>query len=300
VTLGDDAPDEADVVAQVLRRLSWTPVGTALPQVPHDRLAVRQLAMDWQQLGIMAQFLELHGFTKGAPEGRISELVGRYASCGEQLGLAWTLDQEIQRWFVAGRGEPGFAMACRALAEMCGYFLLSSAHGLANLTLRTLTLSPDADAVLRRHRPRAGGYQPFSDQRDAWPPLTRKLADETVEAARATAKSSVVSLCEVLVDLTADPAWRAIEQRRHSDYHRWRSQGLPSGGVPMRSLWTGPSPGVMELSGSTHFFERVDVNEAADAVNRALEAFANQMRAWDAAWPSAIRDLGVPLFKVEQ
>jgi hypothetical protein len=299
VTGGENGADDADVVAQVLGRLTWTPRGTALPAVPDDRLPVQQVALEWQQLGARAQFLELHGYTRGAPEGRISELVGRCASCGEQLGLAWTMDQELQRWLVAGRAEPGFAMACRALAEMCGYFLLSAAHGLANLTVRTLTLSPDADAVLRRHRPKAAGFQPFSDRRDAWPPLTGKLAEETIEAARTTRMSSVVELCEVLVDLTADSDWRAVEQRRHGDYHRWRPQGLPSGGVPTRSLWTRPSPGVMRLSGSAHFYELVDIDEVVGVVGRGLRTLADAMRTWYAAWPVALRDLGVPLFKIE-
>ena len=296
----DGPPDDADVVAQVLRHLTWMPKGATLLEAPNERRSAQEASIDWQQTGAHAQFAELHAFTRGAPEGRMSELVGRAAAAGEQLGLAWTTDQELQRWYATGRDDPGLTMATRALAEMCAYFLLSAAHGLGNITLRTLTLSPSAAAVLARLRPQGRGYPPFSEEQDAWPPFNEKLAAHSLEAAKATGEDSVVALCEVLVTLAEDERWRAMEQRRHADYHRWRPQGLPGGGVPRRSLWTRPHPGTMQLSGATHFFEPVDHEALAATAGEALDALGDAMIRWDGLWPAALKALGVGVFRAEE
>jgi hypothetical protein len=190
-------------------------------------------------------------------------------------------------------------MASRALAEMCGYFVLAAGHGLGNLTMRTLALSSDACRVLARRRPDADGFPPFSDKQQAWPALTPTLAAQAVEAAEATPFAAVADLCRVLVTLTRDSRWLVLEQRRHDDYHRWRPQSLPTGGVPTRSLWTRPSPGVMQLSGAVHFFEGLNVDQLTDSAGDALEALADAMLEWDALWPVALKALGYAVLKVD-
>lgn len=71
------------------------------------------------------------------------------ASAGEQLGLAGTCEQDARRWLDPdGRRPPGWQMAPRALAEITGYYALGAAHGLANVTLRTLLCDRAAAQVI--------------------------------------------------------------------------------------------------------------------------------------------------------
>lgn len=291
--------EDARIVSQLLVQLCWVPDGMVVPPASDPRPAVQELAADWQQAGIYAEWGELHGALRGVEEGRVSELLGRMAAAGEQLGLAWTMDQELQRWYAAPGDPPGRTLATRALAEMCGYYLLSAAHGLANLTLRTLALNKSAARVLARRWPKSKGFAPFLDDREAWPPFTRTLAYCAVEAGTATGEAAVTNLGEVLVELAEDERWNALERRRHDDYHRWRPQSLPGGSVPRRSLWHRESPGTRSLAGGADFYDPVDHRALAATASAGLDALAEAMHAWDAGWPYALKALGVPILKTE-
>ena len=73
----DDVAEDGATVAMVLRQLTWLPSGTAAVHPALERALIQRTAMDWQELGAHAQWAELHGATKGAVEGRMSELMGR-------------------------------------------------------------------------------------------------------------------------------------------------------------------------------------------------------------------------------
>lgn len=297
---GEPSGNVGETVAMVLRHISWVPAGTVLPLTAHERLEIQRTALDWQELGTRAEWAEVHGARNGVVEGRTSELCGRGAVLGEQLGLAWTLDQEFQRWSAAGVSAPNDgrdSMATRALAEMCGYYLLGASHGLGNVTVRTLVLSAQACEVLANRRPSASGFIPFSEEKAAWPPLTSKLVRDAAEAAQATGESAARDLVQVLGDLVGDPRWSALVDRRDVDYHRWRPQGLPSGGVPQRSLWDRPEPGTRSLHGGARFFETVDHKALCRTAGEALDAVGETMGKWLDLWPAALQAVGVPVFK---
>jgi hypothetical protein len=130
----DDATSE--VVSLVLPTLfsgvAWGPWSEPYP-------ATVQTALEWQNIGVHATWSEMHGATHGLPKGRLSELIGRIAATGEQLGLAWTCEQDMRRWLDSSAQKPTtWSVAARALAEITGYYAISAGHGLANVTLRTL------------------------------------------------------------------------------------------------------------------------------------------------------------------
>lgn len=282
----------------VLRHLTWIPHGATLHTPPVERLAAQTTAIEWQEVGAHAEWAEVHGARNGVVEGRMSELLGRAAVAGEQLGLAWTLDQELQRWYAGDEEHPGLSMATRALAEMCGYYLIAAAHGLGNLTVRTLMLSSTAAGALNAKRRKANGFPPFSQEHAAWPPLTSQLATDAMDAARSTGEPAVVELPIVLVDLLGAPAWTALINRRDTDYHRWRPQGLPGGGVPRRSLWDRTVPGTRTLSGGARFFDPVDHKALCRTASEGVDQLGASMETWLARWPAALVALGVPVFKV--
>jgi len=295
----NDMAGEGETVAMVLHHLTWTSSSRTVADAPLERAPVKKTAMDWQELGAHAQWAELHGVTKGVVEGRMSELMGRAAVAGEQLGLAWTLDQELQRWYTIGAdGHRGQSMATRALAEMCGYYLLAAAHGLGNITVRTLMLSATAAAAVNIKFSRAEGFPPFSENRAAWLPLNSKLAAAGRQAAGDTGEGAAVDLAQVVVDLVAAPRWTALVDRRDTDYHRWRPQGLPSGGVPQRSLWGRPNPGTRVLEGGASFYDAIDHRALCRIAGDALDELTDAMANWLELWPRALAALGVPVFKI--
>lgn len=137
--LDEEATDE-QVHAVVLRTLFSTAPARPWPQ--EDPLAV-STALTYQDYGPYADFSELHTARRGAVLGRLAEVLGRIATAGEQLGLAWTCEQEALRWLETGEQQPlSRSVAARALAEMTGYYALSAAHGLGNATLRPCSSRP--------------------------------------------------------------------------------------------------------------------------------------------------------------
>ena len=81
-----------------------------------------------------------------APRNRLLELHGLAGAIGEQLGLAWTAEQDVQRFIAtsAGRLTEHQRLVQRALAETAAYFLLGASHSLANMVLRLVILNPGA------------------------------------------------------------------------------------------------------------------------------------------------------------
>lgn len=93
--------DDASVVAAVLLTLFS---GTVNPVTPNDT-AIIEAAKQWQMMGTRAGTAEIRGMLNGIPEGRLTEIFGRIASAGEQLGLAMTCSRDANGWLVSSGKE---------------------------------------------------------------------------------------------------------------------------------------------------------------------------------------------------
>ncbi|MGZ0213304.1 MAG: hypothetical protein ACKVI4_12610 [Actinomycetales bacterium] len=269
--------------------------GPATPPRPRDEHII-EVSRETQKLGVHAVFFELHGANHGLPRGRLSEVLGRAASAGEQLGLASATSRDAHRWLAQSDQSLIQQVASRALAEITGYYTLSAAHGLGNVTLRALLTNKVSAAVVNEMYPRAQGFMPFSDNREAWVVLGARLV-KTIEAAAATVGGADISaLVNAVVSLQSDPRWTALEQRRGIDFHRWRPQSI-DGGVRTQNPWQDLGNG--QFSISTPQDNIVPDHEAlVREADEALDALAEAMDKWQEALPMAMRDLGVPIFKV--
>jgi len=163
------------------------------------------------------------------PPNRLLEIHGLAGAIGEQLGLAWTAEQDVQR-FVETRAqrpnEQHQRLVQRALAELSGHFVLGASHSLGNLTLRLLLLNPDATTTLtgmRRYH-KANGFPPGSDDHHAWPTLNRDLLNDLAKAAEASGNRFMVRAVDTLHGLHGSPSFQALDTRRGLDYHRRRPQ----------------------------------------------------------------------------
>jgi hypothetical protein len=288
--------EQPELAAMVLRSLcSGVKWGPSTPESP----PVEAVASDWQLVGRNAPMAEVHTLLAGAPRGRGAELLGRVAAAGEQLGLAWTCLLEAQRWQKAPQSGGRENMATQALAEMSGYYATATAHGLINVTLRTLLLShASADAInqVRDYRS-AKGFPPFSTGREAWRPFNSRELDLLKPAVGAAADGSVSEWFAIVVELAEDDRWRALTSRRHEYFHQWRPQSI-SGGVQTKNPWEA-GDGFASLS-FPNYYEPLDpsilVAEALDG----LEALGEVMGKWMDAWPLALKGLGCPIFKVNE
>lgn len=298
--LHDASDDEADkvVTALVLRTLFS---GVDYGPWPEPLPATAQTALDWQSIGQNVNFFELHGFTLGLEEGRVAELVGRIAAAGEQLGLAWTCEQDMRRWLDPSAPRDRFSASSRALAEITGYYAMSAGHGLANVTLRTLLVHPEAAAVIDQTMDgkRAKGFAPFSDAPAAWISLNKRAALQLQAAGAIVGQHSVNCMTERVAALAQDPRWIALISRRNVDYHRWRPQSV-AGGVPTSNPWERTGSGARMLAvGETSQYQPPDAEVVIQEAAAGLTALTEAMRDWLANWPGAIRDLGVPLLEEE-
>jgi hypothetical protein len=188
-------------------------------------------------------------------------------------------------------------MATRALAEMSGYYATATAHGLINVTLRTLLLSlASADAInqVPKYRP-AGGFPPFSTSSEAWRPFNKKEVEQLRPAVSAAKDVAVSNWFNIVDDLAQGPRWMALISRRNEDFHRWRPQSI-SGGVEPKNPWEA-GDGFASLSFPGHY-EPLDPSMLVAEALDGLEALGDAMGKWMDAWPLALKGLGCPIFKV--
>ena len=100
----------------------------------------------------------------------------------------------------------------------------------------------------------------------------------------------------ILAELIVDPRWIALDNRRSTDFHRWRPQSV-AGGVPQTNPWE-PLPNgqhVMTVRVSNGYTVPDDEALVREA-DHALDALADAMDQWLEQFPLVTRDLGVPLF----
>lgn len=133
-----DSEETSRVVAVVPQTLF---AGPATPPSPRDERII-EVSRETQKLGVHAVFVELHGANHGLPRGRLSEVLGRAASAGEQLALASATSRDANRWLAQSDSSLIQQVASRALAEITAYYTLSAAHGLGTSRCGCCSLTP--------------------------------------------------------------------------------------------------------------------------------------------------------------
>lgn len=308
------------IVALLLPTLSWTFADTTptdiIPPQAHPGPATE--AIEWQQVSSIGAAAELEAFPiplrrtitwngtvhviqpgTGTPPpeaNRLLEIHGLMGAIGEQLGLAWTAEQDVQRLQLTSalRDDIENRMANRAIAELAGHFLLGCAHSLANLVLRLLLLNAAASEhlVAMKKYSKASGFAPGDDSRDAWPTLNGLLLKDMVAAADASESQNLSFLVKTLDDLYTSSAFRDLDGRRGMDYHRRRPQSVAH---------TAPRRGVVSTSNGTTTMTMASAHLEDDARHQtvhatataALVGVAHTMRHIRELVPSAIRAEGI-------
>jgi len=254
---------------------------------------------DWQALGALYEFAELHGVTRGLPNGYLADLLGRAAAGGEQLGLAFAARRDSEVWrdiTPEAKQEARRNIAGRAMAEASGLWALSAGHAAANVVARVVRIHKGSTS-LDKDLNWTGLPVPFDSGRLANLSLNFATVKHIKRAAAATGESDLVALIEPLSILAMSPAWIALVARRDVGYHRLRPQSI-EGGVPSQSPWvTDDSLGTVTLSVST--FSNYVPPALEDIVDEAVagyDALSSSMRKIRDRLPAAMRAAGVPLW----
>jgi len=260
-------------------------------------IAQADISQAWQNLGIYVVPYEIRGITAGLPHGYMTEVIGRSAAAGEQLGLAFAAvrDAEVwQRTVPEPRQENRRAVAGRALAEAAGLWSISAGHAVTNVVARVVRAHQDSrylDAALGWTQP----PEPFGT--DPKLNLNLSLNRDTVKALRRAAKEtgvpSLADLVEPLRDLIVSDAWKALEQRRHVGYHRWRPQTV-AGGVSTTNPWVDQGDGSVSMTvsiGATH--EPPPLETVVTEAREGYDALSSAMAEILATLPDALAGVGV-------
>ena len=269
------------------------------PELPTTNAEDRQyeVAKKWQRLGKYAVFVDVKGVIAGQPHGRIAEVVSRMASAGEQLMLAAACVRDGRRSEADWADDLGPQVGARALFEMTNYYLLSAAHGLANVTLRVLLLAPGARDLLEKSHEDVQ-FEPFSADRQAWISLNR---DEMKKMRKGVADGppELAALVQVLTDLLGTAAWSDLNGRRGVDFHRHRPQSI-DGGAPVTNQWKRGDDGqTMVLSiGGVSDFQPLEVTVLQAESVKAAAVLTAAMATWLEALPPAFQaTIGDPVFR---
>lgn len=242
----NDLPPTGSVAISTVLGTFFPEGGQPIGQSDKAQFAV---ASKWQELGGGAPFGEVHGVFGGMPHGYMTELLGRAAAAGEQVGLSLTLIRDAEFWrdlAIDTRSESRRAIAGRALAESSGLWAVSTGHAVVNVVARVIRAhkwSVYIDKKLGWDGPPA----PFADAPGSNLSLNGDTVKTLARAARETGETPLLELVQPLRDLLQQPEWKALALRRDTGYHRWRPQSI-DGGVPNTNPWVDEGNGSLTLS----------------------------------------------------
>jgi hypothetical protein len=289
---------------------AWNATKDTMLSTNNPRLRIRDLAMHWQEMagdGALSELASMDGFA-GPPDqlklNYVNEITGLMGSAGEQLALAWTAEQDVQRWSQTRTGRDKFhqRIGVRALAELSAHFCLGVTHNLGNTVLRVLLLNNDASDYLARKLGRGRKmftYVPGSTVRDSWQtvsPSSGKFLLYLQDAAKLTQAAPCEDLAEVVQELCADSRFIALDERRGMDFHRHRPQSLNTGS-PREGAWKnnqGEGWRSIEMHIATPELDN-DEDRISATIEGGLESLADAL---EAAYPLIIASVSALGYKI--
>ncbi len=239
----------------------------------------------WQSMSSRQDSIEVACAFSRAGINRGHELVGRMASMGEQLGLAFAAAVESAFWSTAGDFRHR-DLARRALVELQTHFVLGTGHGLANVAYRALALQPEIRGLLLARLKTT--FPPFSEVRTDWKSLNKEEMRQLHSVASEFGNTAILRLIEPVIELAAGPLWNDLSRLRAKDFHRWRPQSAAIAGVPQ----TTPYKTLPDGSVTTEFrYPRESTEElslqAAEIANTSMHALAITMKEFLDRFPDA-------------
>jgi hypothetical protein len=293
--MSDQQDDATDIVSIRLRRLA-VPLPIPQEEIPSPfDVGTGDLAeegTDWQFLRSGSWFWELSATSLPHQEDRWQEIGGLFGSIGEVVITAASAAVEIEllESAIAARTiDASYGIARRFFAESQGTFLISAAHKMANLTLRTLMLHKEYPFDVKVKTALRAPVPPFSDDRRHWigyydhPVLTALAESSPHEQLR--------NLVTVLVALVSGPQWAALDDQRGQDHHRWRTESPYVRSTPRRSMWKS-SAGTRQFEPPPPFATSPTMVDSIVGTSKdAISVLTPAMREFRVAWLECVEPL---------
>ncbi len=251
---------------------TFTPRRSAQVRTQAARINIQKTAISWQFMAVYGSSMEIastvHRRSLGLPlyPNAINELCGLMGSVGEQLGLARTAEQDVQRWQnkESTNNELQRRMAVRALSEVCMLFTLGAAHGCANAVLRAAYLDEGIRSLLKLAK---GAYSPASTKQEDWKSFSPRVNiwDRLRDAAEARNSQPAIRMVKRLLRLRSDSRFTELDQRRSMDFHRHRPPSLLTASPRKGASEFDPEKNITTLTAYTSHF---DEDSDARAVHR--------------------------------
>jgi hypothetical protein len=298
-----DGVTDKPLVAMVPARLAVSTRFVSLPAAVDDppHRHVRDQAMAWQTMSGYAVFWEM--MASAAGDDVAYALAGQMGAAGEQLALSYAAAVEVALWRdVDAEGDEGIGreMCMRAMAETESMFVMGSAHALANLAVRALSLSTDLKVKLARelhHRRPADAFDPFSVSPRDWRSMSAPLC-AALDAAVKTSEVAIQDLVAPVVRFGLGTNWGAFKGQRDRDFHRWRPQTYGLQGVPQRSQWQDNGASRVLALGHPVDADAKGLGETvARIASSAMLELASTMEEFMDAWHDASPVLGGPSYR---
>ena len=293
--------DAGTTSALIARSLCWDRATVIRTPTAKPRKRFADEAMRWQlasQLGSWAEIRAHINQTRRKrtipPYNRLVEVHGVMGAIGEQAGLCWTIEQDAQRVIrtARNRGQEHQTVLLRALAESASHFLLGAAHSLGNLGLRLSLLDTHAAASIQKARPKAGGFLPGVDDRAAW--LTLHEASKLLSTGTGASTNKYLKrISASIAGLSADQAFKQLDERRGMDYHRRRPQSV-SHASPKQGTVDAPGTGTVTISmvGAT-LDPEADAHAVYDLLVAAMGPLQRTMATFRGELPKCLRASGI-------
>jgi hypothetical protein len=289
-------------------RLAPDPQGP-LPTLDDLGLAAAKSAgFAWQEQRSYARWNDLAASLSGRADSNwVGEIHGMIGVIGEQVLVA--AEAEIEKAIASKRLDAlplgmdavraSLSRSLRFFAEGQANALIVAAHGLANLTLRTLALDP---AFAVEHVKKAGvskvDFAPGSEAKKAWVSLTETTC-EVFAAAAAAYSPQMQALANELADAQADHSVSALVDLRNVQYHRWRGESTGVTGVNLHEptvrqlLQQGVSVGISSEMLPAYTERQAVLDELVSTGREALDALVGRLDrfliAWHAAFDAAVK-----------
>jgi hypothetical protein len=299
--VADDEAEHLAIASIRLRRLAYSVAPDAIPSFAEVGLApLVAEAAAWQHLRVGSAFWEVIATADGTAnqQDRWHEVGLLMGSAAESVLLATSAEIEIEilRRAVAGGSLPyQYVLAQRFFAESQSNQVLAFGHRLANLLVRALMLDSTypfgVDCPNKLRRP----FPVYSDNPAAWISLSELHSLE--QLFEAAPHESLRSLYVTVIELRNQPEWRALEERRAVDFHRWRDETPLVAGAERATLWRHDPIGrtrTLELRASTTPGPATAVsavNEIVSVSRHALDLLESPMHRWRQTWMDAMSHL---------